>query len=147
MQAAAAHVCYVIGGMRPEPFSQEARLCLVGWDHRFSPRSFSSLTSLQRTQILEWASPAQPSGADSHCLMKYYPCGSLIEVLVYGVCIVLVPQGKASCTGLECREGLSLGLTHRLSCSVLCLFVMRVLKVLGCRAVLYCSLCPDRLFL
>eukprot|EP00884_Botryococcus_braunii_P015742 jgi/Botrbrau1/2851/Bobra.0036s0001.1 len=61
-EAAAAQVCYLLAGQRPEPYSREARLCALGWDHRFSPRAWGHPACLQRTQVLEWAAPPGPGG-------------------------------------------------------------------------------------
>lgn len=55
MQAVAAHICYVLAGMHTQPFDPASQMCLVGADHRTSPRRFASIPALQRSEVLEWA--------------------------------------------------------------------------------------------
>lgn len=62
-QGAAAHVCYLLAGLRPEAFSGEARLCAVGWDHHFCRRGWTNPAPLLRTQVLEWALPTPPGAS------------------------------------------------------------------------------------
>lgn len=54
-QCSAAQLSYIVGGMPLQPMSQEARLCLVGADHRRFPRTFASNEAIQRTEIFEAA--------------------------------------------------------------------------------------------
>lgn len=56
-QVVGAHACYVLSGglLLPDCFSSGARLCLLGGDHVRHPRTFASVDSIQRTEVLEWA--------------------------------------------------------------------------------------------
>lgn len=51
----AAHTCYVLAGLPPQPFDVNAQLCLLGGDHSSNPRCYASTAAMQLTQVLEWA--------------------------------------------------------------------------------------------
>lgn len=46
-QVAAAHVCYLVAESNFEPYSDNARLCLVGADHWKFPRTYASPQAIQ----------------------------------------------------------------------------------------------------
>lgn len=72
LQVEAAHLCYMVAGLAPQSFDVAARLCLLGADHRASPRCFASVAALQRTEVLEWAKlPGAP------CVHSPKPSSSL----------------------------------------------------------------------
>lgn len=54
-QYSAAQLSYIVGGMPLQPKSQDARLCLVGADHRRYPRTFATNEAIQRTEVFEAA--------------------------------------------------------------------------------------------
>ncbi|KAF5181677.1 transport protein sec16 [Thalictrum thalictroides] len=51
----AAHICYLIAETNFEPFSDSARLCLIGADHWKFPRTYASPEAIQRTEFYEYS--------------------------------------------------------------------------------------------
>ncbi|XAR54948.1 hypothetical protein NMG60_11030295 [Bertholletia excelsa] len=51
----AAHICYLVAEANFEPYSDSARLCLVGADHWKFPRTFASPDAIQRTELYEYS--------------------------------------------------------------------------------------------
>ncbi|KAL6550273.1 hypothetical protein OROMI_020761 [Orobanche minor] len=51
----AAHICYLVAEASFEPYSDRARLCLVGADHWRFPRTYASPEAIQRTEIYEYS--------------------------------------------------------------------------------------------
>ncbi|XP_075086584.1 protein transport protein SEC16B homolog [Nicotiana tabacum] len=51
----AAHICYLVAEANFEPYSDTARLCLVGADHLKFPRTYASPEAIQRTEIYEYS--------------------------------------------------------------------------------------------
>jgi hypothetical protein len=51
----AAHICYLVAEANIEPYSDTARLCLVGADHWKYPRTYASPQAIQRTEIYEYS--------------------------------------------------------------------------------------------
>ncbi|XP_027084566.2 protein transport protein SEC16B homolog [Coffea arabica] len=51
----AAHICYLVAETSFEPYSEKARLCLVGADHLKYPRTYASPEAIQRTEIYEYS--------------------------------------------------------------------------------------------
>ncbi|KAK1381781.1 Protein transport protein sec16 [Heracleum sosnowskyi] len=51
----AAHICYLVAEANFEPYSDSARLCLVGADHFKFPRTYASPEAIQRTEIYEYS--------------------------------------------------------------------------------------------
>ncbi|KAK1376373.1 Protein transport protein sec16 [Heracleum sosnowskyi] len=51
----AAHICYLIAEASFEPYSDSARLCLVGADHFKFPRTYVSPDAIQRTEVYEYS--------------------------------------------------------------------------------------------
>lgn len=55
-QIIAAHICYLVAEASFEPFSDTARLCLVGADHFRFPRTYASPEAIQVWPLLSfWA--------------------------------------------------------------------------------------------
>jgi hypothetical protein len=53
--AGGAHLCYLLAGVPPLPYSPGERVCLVGADHRGSPRTYVTPAAVQRSELLEAA--------------------------------------------------------------------------------------------
>ncbi|XP_059657556.1 protein transport protein SEC16B homolog isoform X2 [Cornus florida] len=51
----AAHICYLVAEANFEPYSDSARLCLIGADHWKFPRTFASPEAIQRTELYEYS--------------------------------------------------------------------------------------------
>ncbi|KAI3823799.1 hypothetical protein L1987_05241 [Smallanthus sonchifolius] len=51
----AAHICYLVAEVNFEPYSDSARLCLIGADHWKHPRTFASPEAIQRTEVYEYS--------------------------------------------------------------------------------------------
>lgn len=51
----AAHICYLVAEANFEPYSDTARLCLIGADHWKHPRTYASPEAIQRTEVYEYA--------------------------------------------------------------------------------------------
>ncbi|KAL8216435.1 hypothetical protein R6Q57_023272 [Mikania cordata] len=49
----AAHICYLVAEANFEPYSDSARLCLIGADHWKHPRTYASPEAIQRTEVYE----------------------------------------------------------------------------------------------
>lgn len=47
VQVTAAHICYLVAEANLEPYSDSARLCLVGADHWKFPRTYASPEAIQ----------------------------------------------------------------------------------------------------
>lgn len=47
IQIVAAHICYLVAEANIEPYSDSARLCLVGADHWKFPRTYASPEAIQ----------------------------------------------------------------------------------------------------
>ncbi|KAL8539743.1 hypothetical protein ACS0TY_001381 [Phlomoides rotata] len=66
----AAHICYLVAEASFEPFSDSARLCLVGADHFKFPRTFASPEAIQRTEIFEYS---KTLGNSQFVLLPFQP--------------------------------------------------------------------------
>ncbi|XP_024993796.1 protein transport protein SEC16A homolog isoform X2 [Cynara cardunculus var. scolymus] len=51
----AAHICYLVAEANFEPYSDSARLCLIGADNWKHPRTYVSPEAIQRTEVFEYA--------------------------------------------------------------------------------------------
>ncbi|CAL9112327.1 unnamed protein product [Musa textilis] len=51
----ASHTCYLIAEANIEPYSDSARLCLIGADHWKYPRTYATPDSIQRTELYEYS--------------------------------------------------------------------------------------------
>lgn len=54
-ETTAAHICYLVAEASIEPYSDAARLCLIGADHLKFPRTFASPEAIQRTELHEYS--------------------------------------------------------------------------------------------
>lgn len=54
-EIAAAHICYLVAEANLEPYSNSARLCLIGADHMKCPRTYASPEAIQRTELYEYS--------------------------------------------------------------------------------------------
>eukprot|EP00850_Spirogloea_muscicola_P022566 SM000301S11769 [mRNA] locus=s301:27656:32480:- [translate_table: standard] len=69
-QVAAAHMCYLLGNRSPEPYSDSARVCLLGADHWKNVRTFASSEAIQRTEVYEYA---KVQGNSQYVLAAFQP--------------------------------------------------------------------------
>ncbi|GAB4858042.1 hypothetical protein Ancab_015944 [Ancistrocladus abbreviatus] len=51
----AAHICYLAAEADFKPYSDSARLCLIGGDHWNFPRTYASPEAIQRTELYEYS--------------------------------------------------------------------------------------------
>ncbi|GMJ01585.1 hypothetical protein like AT5G47490 [Hibiscus trionum] len=51
----AAHICYLVAEANFDPYSDGARLCLIGADHWNCPRTYVSPEAIQRTELYEYS--------------------------------------------------------------------------------------------
>ncbi|KAI3821843.1 hypothetical protein L1987_09416 [Smallanthus sonchifolius] len=51
----AAHICYLVAEANFVPYSDTARLCLIGADHWKHPRTYASPEAIQRTEVYEYS--------------------------------------------------------------------------------------------
>ncbi|KAJ9556248.1 hypothetical protein OSB04_010862, partial [Centaurea solstitialis] len=51
----AAHICYLVAEANFEPYSDSARVCLIGADHWKHPRTYASPEAIQRTEVYEYS--------------------------------------------------------------------------------------------
>ncbi|KAM0007476.1 putative COPII coat assembly protein, Sec16 [Helianthus debilis subsp. tardiflorus] len=51
----AAHICYLVAEANFEPYSDSARLCLIGADHWKHSRTYASPEAIQRTEVYEYS--------------------------------------------------------------------------------------------
>ncbi|KAL3818228.1 hypothetical protein ACJIZ3_004133 [Penstemon smallii] len=66
----AAHMCYLVAEASFEPYSDSARLCLVGADHWKFPRTYASPEAIQRTEIYEYS---KTLGNSQFVLLPFQP--------------------------------------------------------------------------
>ncbi|XP_051114616.1 protein transport protein SEC16B homolog [Andrographis paniculata] len=66
----AAHICYLVAEANFEPYSDSARLCLVGADHWKFPRTFACPEAIQRTEIYEYS---KTLGNSQFVLLPFQP--------------------------------------------------------------------------
>ncbi|EEC72304.1 hypothetical protein OsI_05487 [Oryza sativa Indica Group] len=69
-EVAAAHSCYLVAELNIDPYSESARLCLLGADHLKCPRTFASPEAIQRTEIYEYA---KVLGNSQYILLPFQP--------------------------------------------------------------------------
>ncbi|KAI5059305.1 hypothetical protein GOP47_0025624 [Adiantum capillus-veneris] len=81
-----AHTCYLVADAMFEPFSENARLCLVGADHFKWQRTFATPMSIQRTELYEYA---KALGNPQFVLLPFQPYKLLYAYM-------LVEGGKIS---------------------------------------------------
>lgn len=112
MQAVAAHICYLLAGVHPQPFAAASHLCLLGGNHRGNRRCYASVAAMQRTQVLEWARSQGTSRAcvNTHvCLSDVQPPVVIARGLKVGLsihrvaCLTCGPQDLiATAVSLAC---------------------------------------------
>ncbi|XP_057786972.1 protein transport protein SEC16B homolog [Salvia miltiorrhiza] len=66
----AAHICYLVAEASFEPYSDSARLCLIGADHWKSPRTYAGPEAIQRTEIYEYS---KTLGNSQFVLLPFQP--------------------------------------------------------------------------
>ncbi|KAJ0252774.1 Sec16 [Hirschfeldia incana] len=66
----AAHICYLIADKNFDPYSDSARLCLVGADHWKYPRTYASPEAIQRTELYEYS---KTLGNSQYILLPFQP--------------------------------------------------------------------------
>ncbi|KAI3453486.1 hypothetical protein Pfo_010149 [Paulownia fortunei] len=66
----AAHICYLVAEASFEPYSDTARMCLVGADHWKFPRTYASPEAIQRTEIYEYS---KTLGNSQFVLLPFQP--------------------------------------------------------------------------
>ncbi|KFK31369.1 hypothetical protein AALP_AA6G103400 [Arabis alpina] len=66
----AAHICYLIADKNFDPYSDSARLCLVGSDHWKYPRTYATPEAIQRTEIYEYS---KTLGNSQFILLPFQP--------------------------------------------------------------------------
>ncbi|XP_023634978.1 protein transport protein SEC16B homolog isoform X2 [Capsella rubella] len=66
----AAHICYLIADKNFDPYSESARLCLVGADHWKYPRTYASPEAIQRTELYEYS---KTLGNSQYTLLPFQP--------------------------------------------------------------------------
>ncbi|KAJ0252772.1 Protein transport protein SEC16B [Hirschfeldia incana] len=66
----AAHICYLIADKNFDPYSDSARLCLVGADHWKHPRTYASPEAIQRTELYEYS---KTLGNSQYFLLPFQP--------------------------------------------------------------------------
>ncbi|KAM3196795.1 hypothetical protein ACQJBY_072479 [Aegilops geniculata] len=97
-EVAAAHSCYLVAELNIDPYSESARMCLVGADHLRCPRTFSSPEAIQRTELYEYA---KVLGNSQYILLPFQP-----YKLIYAY--MLVEVGKVSDSLKYCQASLKL---------------------------------------
>ncbi|KAF8117127.1 hypothetical protein N665_0012s0132 [Sinapis alba] len=66
----AAHICYLIADTNFDPYSDSARLCLVGADHWKNPRTYASPEAIQRTELYEYS---KTLGNSQYIMLPFQP--------------------------------------------------------------------------
>ncbi|XP_042054595.1 protein transport protein SEC16B homolog isoform X3 [Salvia splendens] len=66
----AAHICYLVAEASFEPYSDSARMCLIGADHWKKPRTYASPEAIQRTEIYEYS---KTLGNSQFVLLPFQP--------------------------------------------------------------------------
>ncbi|KAK9075737.1 hypothetical protein SSX86_004066 [Deinandra increscens subsp. villosa] len=66
----AAHICYLVAEANFEPYSDSARLCLIGADHWNHPRTYATPEAIQRTEVYEHA---KLLGNSQYTLLPFQP--------------------------------------------------------------------------
>ncbi|KAK6260856.1 hypothetical protein SCA6_015330 [Theobroma cacao] len=69
-EVAAAHICYLVAETNFEPYSDGARLCLIGADHWNCPRTYASPEAIQRTELYEYS---KVLGNSQYLLLPFQP--------------------------------------------------------------------------
>ncbi|CAM0912494.1 unnamed protein product [Alopecurus aequalis] len=97
-EVAAAHSCYLVAELNIDPYSESARICLLGADHLRCPRTFTSPEAIQRTELYEYA---KVLGNSQYILLPFQP-----YKLIYAY--MLAEVGKVSDSLRYCQASLKL---------------------------------------
>ncbi|KAI4974223.1 hypothetical protein ZWY2020_047503 [Hordeum vulgare] len=97
-EVAAAHSCYLVAELNIDPYSESARMCLLGADHLRCPRTFTSPEAIQRTEMYEYA---KVLGNSQYILLPFQP-----YKLIYAY--MLAEVGKVSDSLKYCQASLKL---------------------------------------
>ncbi|CAH8384260.1 unnamed protein product [Eruca vesicaria subsp. sativa] len=89
----AAHICYLIADKNFDPYSDSARLCLVGADHWKYPRTYASPEAIQRTELYEYS---KTLGNSQYILLPFQP-----YKIIYAH--ILAEVGKLSAAQKYCQ--------------------------------------------
>ena len=74
----AAHVCYALAGTVPAPFHPNARVCLLGANHKRNPRTYhADVLAIQRTEYFEMALMGSGSTNTAGSSVLNNPLGAL----------------------------------------------------------------------
>ncbi|KAL5718336.1 hypothetical protein ACHQM5_011247 [Ranunculus cassubicifolius] len=99
----AAHICYLLAEANFEPYSDAARLCLLGADHWKFPRTYASPEAIQRTEFYEYS---MVLGNSQSVLLPFQP-----YKLIYAY--MLAEVGKLSDSLKYCQSTLKMLKTNR----------------------------------
>ncbi|KAK1273811.1 hypothetical protein QJS04_geneDACA012439 [Acorus gramineus] len=69
-EIAAAHTCFLVAESLFEPYSDKAKLCLIGADHVRYPRTYASPAAIQRTELYEYS---KVLGNSQYALQPFQP--------------------------------------------------------------------------
>lgn len=97
-EVTAAHTCYLAAEANFEPYSDSARLCLIGADHWKYPRTYASPDAIQRTELYEYA---KVLGNSQFVLLPFQP-----YKLIYAN--MLAEIGKTSDSLRYCQASMKL---------------------------------------
>ncbi|WOL06209.1 hypothetical protein Cni_G14941 [Canna indica] len=97
-EISAAHICYLVAEANFEPYSESARMCLLGADHWKWPRTYASPDAIQRTELYEYS---KVLGNSQFVLQPFQP-----YKLVYAY--MLAEVGKVSDSLRYCQASLKL---------------------------------------
>ncbi|KAG6418770.1 hypothetical protein SASPL_120975 [Salvia splendens] len=103
----AAHICYLVAESSFEPYSDSARLCLIGANHLKMPRTYASPEAIQRTEIYEYS---KTLGNSQSVLLSFQP-------YKYVYALMLAEVGRTSEALKYCQavlKSLKTGRTHEL---------------------------------
>ncbi|KAK1325360.1 hypothetical protein QJS10_CPA01g02765 [Acorus calamus] len=121
-EIAAAHTCFLIAESLFEPYSDKAKLCLIGADHVRYPRTYASPAAIQRTELYEYS---KVLGNSQYALQPFQPykliyaymlaeVGKLSDSLRYCQSILKSLKNFSRSPEIEPLKQLSLALEERL---------------------------------
>ncbi|PKA61089.1 hypothetical protein AXF42_Ash005985 [Apostasia shenzhenica] len=98
VEVTAAHTCYLVAETNFEPYSDSARLCLLGADHWKYPRTYACPDAIQRTELYEYS---KVLGNSQFVLLPFQP-----YKLIYAS--MLAEVGKISDSLRYCQAAMKL---------------------------------------
>lgn len=118
----AAHICYFVAESNFEPYSDKARLCLIGGDHLKFPRTYASPDAIQRTEVFEYS---KVLGNSQFILLPFQPykliyaymlaeVGKVAESLRYCQAILKTLKSSGRAPEVETWKSLSSSLEERI---------------------------------